>query len=276
MGNFTELPANVVPKIFPTYSSNPKGPNFALYCKYQLLRYKPWKLTQDNAWDDQEASDDILVTCWHEFLQTPYAEANVPDWFDKLQDVIQNQEEPDNQPVELDSSNTREEWMIISDLHTPFENGGQSTMSTHDWHQDRVRYTDQQIGEMATWIKTQKDQAHPITHEAYEVVDINSFSEMQNLAYNIVKNHCHDTSCDKEPLCLIIIGVAGTGKSYLINALTNLLGSRCAVTATTGKASYNIKGITIHSLLKLPVGPRGNKDLTGQSLCRGNSTVFVT
>ena len=66
-----------------------------------------------------------------------------------------------------------------------------------------------------------------------------SFSEMQNLAYNIVKNHCHDTSCDKEPLCLIIIGVAGTGKSYLINALTNLLGSRCAVTATTGKASYN-------------------------------------
>ena len=168
-GKLTELPANVVPKIFPTYSSNPKGPNFALYCKYQLLRYKPWKLTQDNAWDDQEASDDTLVTCWHEFLQTPYAEANVPDWFDKLQDVIQNQEEPDNQPVELDGSNTREEWMIISDLHTPFENGGQSTMSTHDWHQDRVRYTDQQIGEMATWIKTQKDQAHPITHEAYSL-----------------------------------------------------------------------------------------------------------
>ena len=28
-------------KVFPTYSSNPGGPNFALYCKYQLLRYKP-------------------------------------------------------------------------------------------------------------------------------------------------------------------------------------------------------------------------------------------
>ena len=35
----TKLPNNVVPRIFPTYSSNPKGPNFALYCKYQLLRY---------------------------------------------------------------------------------------------------------------------------------------------------------------------------------------------------------------------------------------------
>ncbi|KAK3746522.1 hypothetical protein QZH41_016735 [Actinostola sp. cb2023] len=91
---------------------------------------------------------------------------------------------------------------------------------------------------------------------------------MQKLAYNIVNNHSDDTSVEKDPVCLIIIGVAGTGKSYLINALRNLLQNRCAVSATTGKASYNIKGVTIHSLLKLPVGPRGNKDLTGQSLCR--------
>ena len=47
-----------------------------------------------------------------------------------------------------------------------------------------------------------------------------------------------------------------------------MLQNKCAVTATTGKASYNIQGVTIYSLLKLPVGPRGNKDLTGQSLCR--------
>ena len=67
---------------------------------------------------------------------------------------------------------------------------------------------------------------------------------------------------------LIINGVAGTGKSYLINAIRNLLQSRCAVTATTGKAAYNISSVTIHSLLKLPIGSRGNKDLTGQSLCR--------
>ena len=239
-----------------------------LYCKYQLLRYKPWKITQDNAWGDQEPSDEMFVSCWHEFLQTPYAEANVPDWFDKLQDVIQNQEEPDSEPVESDSNNTREEWMIISDLHTPFENSDQGSASTHDWHQDRVRYTDQEIGEMPTWIKTKKEQANDIIHENYELVDINTFSEMQNLAYNIVKNHSEDTSVDKDPLSLIIIGVSGTGKSYLINALSNLLQSKCAITATTGKASYNIRGVTIHSLLKLPVGPRGNKDLTGQSLCR--------
>ena len=49
--------------------------------------------------------------------------------------------------------------------------------------------------------------------------------------------------------------VAGTGKTYLINAIRNLiLQSKCAVTATTRKAKYNIRGITLHSLLKLPIG----------------------
>ncbi len=42
----TKLPENVIPRIFPTYSPNPKGPNFGLYCKYQLLHYKPWQATQ--------------------------------------------------------------------------------------------------------------------------------------------------------------------------------------------------------------------------------------
>ena len=91
---------------------------------------------------------------------------------------------------------------------------------------------------------------------------------MQRLAYNIVNTHLGNTSCDKEPFCLVVIGVAGTGKSYLINALRHLLRSKCVVTATTGKAAFNVQGITIHCLLKLPVGLQGKKDLTGQSLFR--------
>ena len=49
--------------------------------------------------------------------------------------------------------------------------------------------------------------------------------------------------------------------------------SKCAVTATTDKAAYNIKGVTVHSLLKLPIGSSGNKDLTRQSLCRLQESV---
>ena len=261
----TKLPENVIPRIFPTYSPNPKGPNFGLYCKYQLLRYKPWKTTQNNAWGDQEATDEILINSWQEFLQTPYGQSNVPHWFDKLQAVIQSQE-PENE-LSQEQERTREEWMVISDLHTPFDNSlGQTPETMQNWHLDSANYSEQQIQEMPTWIKKNKEEY--TIDEQYEVVDINSFSEMQKLAYDIVKSHFDDTSSDRESLCLIINGVAGTGKSYLINAIRNLLQSRCAVTATTGKAAYNIRGVTIHSLLKLPIGSRGNKDLTGQSLCR--------
>ena len=101
-------------------------------------------------------------------------------------------------------------------------------------------------------------------------IGINTFSEMQKLAHDIVHSHLNNSCTDKnqDSLALIINGVAGTGKSYLINAIRVLLGEKCAVTATTGKAAFNINGVTIHSLLKLPVGSKGNKDLTGQNLMR--------
>lgn len=266
-GKLEKLPKNVIPRIFPTYSCNPKGTNFAKYCKYQLLRYSPWKINENNAWGTEVPTDETFISAWHNFLQTEYAQTNVPDWFDKLQNVIQNQEIQDEEPTEAETIN-REEWMIISDRNTPFQNVGQSSDELYDWQRDRLRYTEQQIGEMPSWIKNNREQFSNVQNENREEVDINTFSEMQRLAYDIVNSNQLNNCNNNEPLCLIIIGVAGTGKSYLINALRNLLQNKCVVTATTGKASYNIKGITIHSLLKLPVGPRGKKDLSGQSLLR--------
>ena len=169
---------NVIPKVFPNYSSN----------------------------------------CWQQFLQTPYAQTNVPHWLEKLESVVQSQIEPDNEPAEQHAP-TREEWMILSDLTLPFETSEQNPHSSHDWHQDRDHYTNQQIGEMPTWIKIMKEQSSTIAFQEYQVSDVNSFSEMQQLAFNIVQSHFANNSPEQQPLHLIIIGVAGTGKSYLINAL---------------------------------------------------------
>ena len=97
-------------------------------------------------------------------------------------------------------------------------------------------------------------------------VDILTLNPMQKKAYEIVKTHFEDNSQDKDPLLLIILGVAGTGKSYLISAIKQLLQQQCALAAPTDKVSCNMKGVTLHSLLKLPVGQVRRKDLTGQSL----------
>ena len=72
---------------------------------------------------------------------------------------------------------------------------------------------------MPSWLKTNKEEF--TIDEQYDAVDIDTFSEMQELAYDLVKPHFNDTSLDKELLCMIINGVAGTGKSYSQGARGN-------------------------------------------------------
>lgn len=59
----------------------------------QLLSYKTWTTTQSNVWGNQEPTDKIFVIFWQEFLKTLYGQTNVPDWFGKLQSVIQSLQE---------------------------------------------------------------------------------------------------------------------------------------------------------------------------------------
>ena len=136
--------------------------------------------------------------------------------------------------------------------------------SNYNWGLDAMKYTVQQIGEMPSCINTSKENFE-IPCSQREVTDISSFSQMQRLAFNIISKHSENTSTN-EPLLLSVNGVAGTGKSFFINAARAHLQHKCVITATTGKAAYNIDGVTIHSLLKLPITQLLERDLTGQAL----------
>ena len=99
---------------------------------------------------------------------------------------------------------------------------------------------------------------------------------MQKLANDIVKSHFDDISSEKEPLCLIINGVAGTGKTKVILKLM-LLEIFCQLNVLlllplTGKAAYS--GCNCAFSIKVTYRVKGfNKDLTGQSLCRLQESV---
>ena len=151
--------------------------------------------------------------------------------------------------------------MTLASFHTNgLANTSSSIVNSHDWHCDAVKYTDQQIGEMPSWITAKKE--NYLAKEQTFSINTESFSDEQRLAYEIVTTH----SVQEKPLQLIVNGEAGTGKSYLIYALCSLLKDKCKVTATTGKAAYAINGITIHSFLRLPVTHMLQKDLSGQAL----------
>ena len=78
---------------------------FFAFCFWsQLLRYKPWRVSQDNAWDDEKPPNYGFDQKWQEFLDTTYAQSNVPDWFDKLQEVVKNQQDSsDENTIDLQS-----------------------------------------------------------------------------------------------------------------------------------------------------------------------------
>ena len=50
--------------------------------------------------------------------------------------------------------NEVEEWMILSNLNKPFE-PEESSDTDIDWHLDSQHFSQQQIGEMPTWIQKQ-------------------------------------------------------------------------------------------------------------------------
>lgn len=210
----------------------------------------------------------MFISEWKTFLQTDYAQQRVPDWHGKLEDLEYYFEEEQIEDFD-EPPQPREEWMILADLTlmsntNDFDNSVNSL--DNNWHMTTYSYSPQQLSEMSSWINSKK-QLHVNVQLQNSDVDVSTFSDMQSLAYNIVRDH-FVSPFPKSPLLLIINGFAGTGKSYLINALRNLLQQSCAVTATTGKASFNINGVTNHSLLNLPVGSKANIDLKGQPLAR--------
>ena len=58
----------------------------------------------------------------------------------------------------------------------------------------------------------------------------------QKKAYQLIKNHLKSKSSTQ--LLTMILGGAGTGKSYLIHSLAHLLGDKCTLTTTTGIAAW--------------------------------------
>ena len=88
-------------------------------------------------------------------------------------------------------------------------------------------------------------------------------------AYQAVQQH--QLNRRGTALRIIISGTAGTGKSLLINCLTDLLRPHVKVAAPTGVAAFNIYGSTLHTLLHLPT--RGEfRELEGDRLKSLQST----
>lgn len=88
----------VVVRTHPNYPSAPKGVHFGKYCKYNLVKFKPWIGEVASAWNNEtiEAEEDY-ITAWFNFLQSPLSNDLLPNHLQELEIVeqyISNEESP--------------------------------------------------------------------------------------------------------------------------------------------------------------------------------------
>lgn len=260
-------PKPVVVRFFPTVYANPNDPKYPNYCKYQLIKFKPWSQYIYNAYGGVDTSEESYCTSWNSFLQSADGVNLVPDHSRELAhaQIYFNQcvqvDESDDDHVEMEV--TREDWMSLAELQFS-DPTLLSSVPFGYWDSSHTVYSSTQIESIPSWISEAKSLSGVEQTQSLLVpCHLSDLNDEQRLAVNIVLNHDPN-----KQLLMMIMGQAGSGKSYVINYLRARLGRRCAVSAFFGIAAFNISGKTLHSLLKLPIRGKHQCELKGTALLR--------
>ena len=265
----------VIVRTFPQYSSNPRGDDYNLYYKYQLVKHKPWSGQIGNVWGGGEGSPTVWVDQYHSFLQTDGARERIPHFVQELHSAqLRLAEEDDSEDEETHRPpEHQDDWMALCQLNPRFTMRLQED-SQVDWSAAARQLPSDVLRECPKWISSQRHLSEASSnspwHRQLPPVDVTTLNPKQLHAYDLIKNHHIQLvqGHNPPPLHAIVSGTAGTGKSYLISAIAQLLNDHCILTGTTGMASFNICGKTLHSALQLPVHRNSQRELQGAALQR--------
>ena len=255
----------VIVRTIPNYSSNPKGNNYGQYCKYQLIKYKPWAFNIASLWSDEEESDLVYISHWQVFLESDLGRHTVSDWQRHLQNAEKylNDSEDNDEILGDTSYEQSEEWMLLAKMAAHTNN----VPEIDKQHIQAIRavYSNDLINAMPFWLENERGNLEESCLIDGKAIDISTFNDKQLLAYSIIQSH---QSMMEKPLYIMITGQGGSGKSFVINAVRSLLQSKCIVASCFGIAAFNIQGVTLHSLLRLPIRGKNNCDLKGTALAK--------
>lgn len=258
---------NIALRIPQRFSPNPKHETHHLYCKYQLLRYKPWSKNPLHVLGGKSDVPNNWINGWESFCQTAQGKKKIPKWIIRLNTFEQNEcvsdEDSDDTDDESDSER-QSDWMKLQSKTLCNSINNQETDSDISyWSTHRSEYTNEELCNLTNWLKIQKQNyTRPTRQRA--VVDLLNLNSKQKVAYDLVNEHINNDGGSQ--LLFRLEGTAGTGKSHIINAWCNLLADGTFyVAAPTGRAAHNVNGVTLHSLLLLGT-KRQVLELTGEPL----------
>ena len=144
----------VVVRTFPNYSPNPKSDSYPLFCKFQLVKYKPWNDSIDSLW---EGSPETNETYCQKSINSFLGKELVPDWrrhYINANNFECHLDDEENNEEETENIFSREDWMDIANLNSMPNNI--SSENQQYWIDSFDLYTQEQINAMPFWIEEKK------------------------------------------------------------------------------------------------------------------------
>lgn len=151
-GKVTKRSAPVIVRTFPSFSSNPQSDLYDQYCKFQLIKYRPWTVTPSHAWD--ENSD--FIAAYTDYLQTDEATHYIPNFAQELeqaQQYVAENNEDNDEDAEDGNSTEQDDWMLCCRLNQHFIVECSPTTASFDWPAFARSLPPDVIRDCPSWIK---------------------------------------------------------------------------------------------------------------------------
>lgn len=200
----------------------------------------------------------------------------------------------------IDSSPTEQpEWMDLLAPNPDFDNNNCPDFvyddGGHDynWSSETIPYPEDKGIKFIEGLNLQLVDENVSNTLIFPDVSHLSLNDEQTFAHNLVLNALLQFKNDPlnfQPLRMIVAGTAGSGKSFLIKCLVKSIrelfmsNKAVQVLCPTGNSANLISGVTLHSFLKIPTGPKSSKEMTPpigstlsklQSDCEGEKVLLV-
>ncbi|MCJ1360781.1 MAG: hypothetical protein MMC33_010790 [Icmadophila ericetorum] len=193
-----------VVSLYPRYSWKPTHNTYEDFCRAKMMLHHPWVTKEDVAAMRTSPADDL-----HDGEEDAAAASEYDDESDR-----DGGEQPDF--ATLAARHCRHDGADMEEIETKL--GKRKIDRAYDWHQSDHRYDE--YGDQSTFYTVAKTLEPP--HE-YTLHDPDTLQGAQRICFDVIMRQYerqHDFGELPYPLLLHIDGVAGTGKSYLIDTIS--------------------------------------------------------
>jgi len=229
----------VVARVVPFLSSASDGSHFEEYCFQRLVLHKPFR-----AWGD-------ILEVYSSAIQAASAFFGDQDTVADLDDAVREAviELANEVPVP-------ESDRVLLPVSNPFDTGPlvappasvsvapEPTPDHHDWA-SACQHLHVIVPNADQFIRFRRENT-PLPARSSSVDSARA--DGQRAVFDTVI--AHHSAGTPEPLRLLVLGTAGSGKSYLLGCLSQSLCGSCVVLAPTGVAALNVNGSTYYSFLR--------------------------